>query len=161
MKGRKLVESLLAVTGIWMFARDAPNFVAMAFQALFVQVPQPLGIAAFRIQILHLLANAATGAALVFARKPLARWVHPGELPAEPEAEPIVATGTAILGVYFLVVGLRGLSPFLVDDPGIDADPYAFWNAAIGLLPGICLFVSTRWIIRVCHSQLGGKRGGA
>jgi hypothetical protein len=149
MTGRPLVESLLAVAGIWLVARQFPDYAAFAILALSGALPVS-GIApgVFSTQALHFLWSVGVGGLLIFLRRPIARWIHPANSGETVSCQGLLTAGLGVLSIYFIGSGLIALGR-LVGQIGMGIDmAFQAWNGVVSILVGGVLFICARWIGR-------------
>ena len=151
MQGRSLVESLLAVAGIWLVARQIPDYATSLLLMATGDLPvSGAGPSVLATQGIHFLVSAIAGLILIFSRKLLAEWFLPEEAKMQVGAEPLFAAGIGVVGVYFIISGALTLWQLMW--PG---SSYPLWSGILSMLLGLGLFFATPWITR-----LWGKLNG-
>jgi len=145
MEGRSLVESLLAVGGIWLIARELPDYATFAILTLTGGLPvSGAGPGALLTPTLHLLLSVATGALLILLRRPIAARVHPGAPGGTVAGDGLLASGLGVLAIYFIGAGIIA-SGRLIGHSGMGMEiGSGIWNGVVSIGVGAILFVGTR-----------------
>jgi hypothetical protein len=147
MEGRSLVESLLAAGGIWLMARELPDYATFAILALAGGLPvSGAGPGAFLTPTLHFFLSVAAGLLLIMLRRPIAAWVHPADSGGTVAGDGLLAAGLGVLSIYFIGTGAIALGRLIgPSDMGMDMG-YQVWSGVVSIVVGAILFAGTRWI---------------
>lgn len=149
MAARRLVEALIGVSGIWLVARQIPDYMASAAIALTSSDPVPQAQVLF-VQSVHFLTGLVLGFVLVSARKGFALWFAPDESDIDANAGALLAVGVAIVSVYFMLSGVVALGEYLGLRATSDAEnPYLVWRAAFAIGGGLLMFAFSVRIGRI------------
>lgn len=147
MEGRSLVESLLAAGGIWLMARELPDYATFAILALAGGLPvSGAGPGAFLTPTLHFFLSVAAGLLLIMLRRPIAAWVHPADSGGTVAGDGLLAAGLGVLSIYFIGTGAIALGRLIgPSDMGMDMG-YQVCSGVVSIVVGAILFAGTRWI---------------
>lgn len=157
MQGRTLVESLLAVGGIWLMAREIPDYATFAILTLSGTLPvSAAGPGSVSTQALHFCLNVAVGACLILMRRPIARRVHPADSNGTVSGRGLLPAGLGVLAIYFIASGTIALGRLLGQNAtGMDLR-FQIWNGVVSMLVGVILLVCTRRVSRKFEVDPGG-----
>ena len=149
--GGSLLESLLAAGGIWLMARELPDYATFAILALAGGLPvSGTGPGAFLTPTLHFFLSVVAGSLLIMLRRPIAAWVHPADSGGTVAGDGLLAAGLGVLSIYFIGTGAIALGRLIgPSDMGMDMDMdmgYQVWSGVVSIVVGTILFVGTRWI---------------
>ena len=148
ISGRRLVEALLAVAGIWMLVRQIPDYITTIYVAAAGSLESVWsGPDVVSVQGLHFFVSAVLGTALLLARNVIARRLFPDLNDEALASDGILAAGVAIVGVYYAMSGLIDLSVLADWRPGPPADRSQLWFGAASAILGGLLFVSAGLIL--------------
>lgn len=150
MNGRNLFETLLAVAGVWLVARQIPDYSTTLYLAATGALPaSSAGPSVFSMQVLHIAVSVTTGLALIFSRKILSRWIKTKSSTDDSSADAVFAAGVGILGIYFMLTGLVLVGQLIPWRESIDTQPFIFWNGIASFLIGLSVFVGMPWIVSI------------
>ena len=147
--GGSLLESLLAAGGIWLMARELPDYATFAILALAGGLPvSGAGPGAFLTPTLHFFLSVVAGSLLIMLRRPIAAWV--ADSGGTVAGDGLLAAGLGVLSIYFIGTGAIALGRLIgPSDMGMDMDMdmgYQVWSGVVSIVVGTILFVGTRWI---------------
>lgn len=159
MDGRKIVESLLGVGGIWLLAKQLPDYATTLTATLSgrfsVSASPPT---ALLFQSVHFAVSFMAGGVLLLARKPIARWLHPEAGSAPTPGESVFAAGVGLLAIYFVVFGLLELGPFVWADMRFQERPDVMLRGSFSVALGVALFIASPWILCLWKAVFRGAR---
>jgi hypothetical protein len=156
MASRKLVESLLGVAGIWLLLRQIPDYATTLLLVATGEVREPgVGPSMLAFQSLHFAASVLTGFALLFARKSLAKWLHPGDSESSVQAQPVLAFGVTLLGLYFFIAGILKVAEYFARRATVSVEPYLLWVGIASSVLGTLMFMACPWVVRASRALTG------
>ncbi len=145
---RKLIESLLALAGIWLLFRQLPDYASTLYimlQGSIVGSPELIGI-----QSIHFFASVFFGAVLISARKFISRWLVREENNNQFQSQALVSVGVAIVSVFFVLSGVTELGQYYgVMQESNASNPYPLWKGIFSIASGLVAFVFSVGIGRV------------
>jgi hypothetical protein len=145
---RSLISALIAILGVWLLLRNAPDYTSLIFVALTDIENTPVSI--LWLHGLHLLINAFLGALLIMLRNKLARWLVPIEGKTALPVRSFLAVGVAVVGIYFLAFGSISISQYVVMQQIENVNsPHLFWSGVFAMGVGVALFVGSVGIGRL------------
>lgn len=158
-RSRDLIEALLAVLGIWVTVRYVPDYIVTL--GMLWNPPSRGTVDTGQIhalQALHFGVSVLLGAALIVARKHVARWLNPRSHSSNADPGALVAAGAAIVGVFYIAEGSTALGSHYLVRPSteaysLDATVLHGW---ISVAVGASLFTTSVGIGRL-WLLLGGK----
>ena len=145
---RKLVESLVALAGIWLLFRQLPDYASTMY--MMTHESQMGGPELITIQSIHFLASIFFGSILILARKLVSRWLVHENSTNQLQGQALVSAGVAIVSVYFILSGVTEIGQYygVMQEPNID-NPYPLWKGVFSIISGLVGFVLSVGIGRV------------
>jgi hypothetical protein len=152
--GRRFLEALLILGGIWLLFRQLPDYAATLYVAIFSSAwvsESDLGRTQLLIlQSVHLGASVACGLLLIIMRSWLARSLMPGETRGVSlQSSALVAAGAALIGTYFIIWGFVELGTHYMLARDSRAEPFVRWRGVFSSTAGLVLFLLSAWFGRV------------
>jgi len=160
LDARRLVESLIALAGIWLLFRQLPDYIATIYVA-FIDSETVQADHFIAVQSIHFGASVFFGLLLIVVRKSVARWLTLDEVQAPVQAEPMMAAGIAVVSSYFVLSGVVALATHYVTTqmPNV-SNPYILWQGVFSVVGGLLLFFSSiglgrLWLLLRGRTRLG------
>ncbi|MCC5854018.1 MAG: hypothetical protein JJU30_14375 [Alkalimonas sp.] len=148
MQTRTLISSLIALLGIWLLLRQAPDFASSMYIVLTETEHVPPSI--LKLHAMHLSVNFLIGVFLILLRDKLAGWLAPNESGVKVFFRLFLAVGTSLMGVYFIAQGVVSLGESLGNkDLNFGENPYLYWRGIFSLIVGVILFIGSASISRL------------
>ncbi len=160
LDARRLLESLIALAGIWLLFRQLPDYVATMYVA-FVDSETVQADRFVAVQSIHFGASVFFGFLLIIVRKFVARWLTSDEVQASVQAEPMMAAGIAVVSLYFVLSGVVALGAHYVTTQMSNAsNPYTLWQGVFSVVSGLLLFLLSiglgrLWLLLRERTRLG------
>ncbi len=159
MQTRSLVSALIAILGIWLLLRNAPDYTSSIFVALTDREEIPATF--LWLHGLHLLINALFGALLIVLRNRLAHWLVPNEGETAVQARSFLSVGVAVVGIYFVTLGAISLGQEIAMQQTENVNsPYLFWRGVFAMGIGAGLFFGSVGLGRLWAIIAGLRHAG-
>lgn len=157
LKVQRCSEALIALMGIWLIVGPLQSLMGWLFAFVMNRSQSPedgLESSMIVAQTIAVLWSVLLGVILIKLRSRLARWLAPESSSSAISAQALMAVGTALLGVYFLVsgsvdvaigVGIRRAGDMTLAPL---TQTRHFWAAVANLIAGLGLFVFSASVAR-------------
>lgn len=144
IEGRRLIEALLVVAGLWLAVRQIPDYAASLYitfyGGVFAGGLDDGQVQMLLVQSIHFVVSVGTGAALFLSRRAIAWAAFPAETSGlAVSARALMAVGLGLMGAYFIVGGAIDLGTHWVRASvlhTINDGLYGFWRGVMSLAFG-------------------------
>ena len=155
LETRRLTESLIAISGIWLVFRQLPDYAATFFMLLSENqlssdISSPQRAIFTTVQTVQFVSSLCAGGFLVTLRKVLARWLVPESHEKVIGTDGVLAVGIAIISFFFILSGIISLGQYMAAYGATETNNiFLYWNGIFSIAFGVISFLLSVGIARL------------